>query len=177
MPSSSPASSSASTSTAVSSSGVAGSSASEATEKKKRTKTVMGVIEPEQQTDGPDQPPHPAAAGAVEEQRGQKLVAEDHHQHHGENGLRDLGIGGPGQMRSAIEEHRAEFQRDDAQGQLLQHRRADGRVLAAQAQLRLDQLLPGVQVFLFLAGENLAELGVDAADVARPASPPRRGRR
>jgi hypothetical protein len=69
-------------------------------------------------------------------------------------------------MQSAIEEHRAELQRDDAQRQLLQDRRADGGVLAGQAQLRLNQLLPRVQVLLDLARQNLAELGVDAADVA-----------
>ena len=96
---------------------------------------------------------------------GKKLVAEDHDQHHGENGLGDLGGGGPGEVRRAIEEDRAEFQRDEAQGKLLQNRRADGSVLAGESELRLDQLLPGVEILLDLAGEDFAELGVDAADV------------
>ncbi len=121
--------------------------------------------QPQQQADGPDQLAHPASARAVEEQRRQKLVAEHHHQHNGENGLRDLRIGGPRQVRSAIEQHHAELQRNNAQRQLLQHRRGDGCVLAAQAELRLDQLFPCVQIFLDFARENLAELGVDAADV------------
>ena len=38
-------------------------------------------------------------------------------------------------------------------------------MLAGEAELRLDQLLPGVEVLLDLAGQNLAELGVDTADV------------
>ena len=41
----------------------------------------------------------------------------------------------------------------------------DGRMLAAQPELRLDQLFPRVEIFFDLARENLAELGVDAADV------------
>ncbi len=69
-----------------------------------------------------------------------------------EDGLRDLGRGGPRQVRGAIEEHRAELQRDDAQRKLLQHRRGNGHVFAAQAQLRLNLLFPGVEVVLHLAG-------------------------
>ena len=38
-------------------------------------------------------------------------------------------------------------------------------MLAAQAEMRLDPLLPRVQIFLHLAAKNLAKLGVDAADV------------
>ncbi len=68
-------------------------------------------------------------------------------------------------MRRAIEEDGAEAESDEAQGELLQNRSAEGGVLAAEAELRLDQLLPGVEIFLHLAGQNLAELGVDAADV------------
>ena len=59
-----------------------------------------GRDQPEQQADGPEERVRPAAARAVEQQRGQKLIAEDHHQHHAEHGLRDLGIGGPADMRS-----------------------------------------------------------------------------
>jgi len=36
---------------------------------------------------------------------------------------------------------------------------------AGEANVRLDQLFPGVEVVLLLARENLAELGTDAADV------------
>ncbi len=124
-----------------------------------------GRHQPEQQTDGPDDIPSPAAFGAVEEQRGQKMVAEDHHQHHCENGLGDLTGGGAGQIRRAIKEQSAELESDEAQGELLQDCRADRRVAASEAQLRFDQLLPGVEVFFDFAGENLAELAVDAADV------------
>ena len=80
-------------------------------------------------------------------------------------------------MRSAIEEDGAEFQGDEAEGKLLQDRGGDGGVLAAQAQLRLDQFLPGVEIFLLLAGEDFAELGVDAADVGGQRLDERRGRR
>ena len=38
-------------------------------------------------------------------------------------------------------------------------------MLAGEAQLRFDQFFPGVEVLLDLAGEDLAELGVDAADL------------
>ena len=37
--------------------------------------------------------------------------------------------------------------------------------LAAEAEAGLDDLLPGVDVVLVLAGEELAHLGVDAVDV------------
>ena len=82
----------------------------------------MGVISHKQQADGPDEPRSPAAAGAVEEQGGQKLVAEDDHQHHAENGLGDLGGVGAGEA-AAIEEDGAEFEGDEAEGKLLQDSR------------------------------------------------------
>jgi hypothetical protein len=124
-----------------------------------------GRHQPEQQEDGPENARHPAATGAVEEQRGQNPIAEDHHQHHGKNRLGNLCGGGPNQQRGAIEEHRAELKCDQPQGKLLQNSGADLGVFAAQAQARLDLLLPCVQVFLLLARQNLAELAVDEADV------------
>ena len=66
---------------------------------------------------------------------------------------------------AAIEQNGAELERDDAERELLQNRRAESGMLAAQAQLRLDLLFPGVEIVLNFARENLAELGVDAADV------------
>ena len=68
-------------------------------------------------------------------------------------------------MWGAIEEHRAKLQRNDAQCQLLQHRRTDSCMFPAKAQMRLNKLFPGIQVFFDLVRENLAELRVDAADV------------
>src|ERR1039457_2565513 len=68
-------------------------------------------------------------------------------------------------MWGAVKEDSAESQRQDAQGQLLQDRGAEGGMLAAEADLRLDLLLPGVQILLDLAGKDLAELRVDADDV------------
>ena len=70
-----------------------------------------------------------------------------------------------GHVRRAIEEHRAELQRDDAQRELLQHRGGDRGVLAAETELRLDALLPGVEILLHFARKNLAELRVDAGHV------------
>ena len=66
---------------------------------------------------------------------------------------------------AAIKEHGAELEGDEAESKLLQHRGGDGGVFTAQAELRLDQFLPGIEVFFDLAREDLAELGVDAADV------------
>ena len=68
-------------------------------------------------------------------------------------------------MRPAIEQHRAELQRNHAQGKLLQHRGRNGGMFARQSQVRLDLFFPGVEILLHLAGEDLAELGIDAADV------------
>ena len=107
-----------------------------------------GGHQPEQQANGPDEARSPAATGAVEEQRGQKLVAEDDHQHEGENGLRDLGVAWGGPDAAAIKEHRAEFEGDEPQGKLLQDRGADSGMVAGEAELRLDQLFPGVEVLL-----------------------------
>jgi hypothetical protein len=146
--------------------GLAGFSASEATEKKKRTKTVMGVMSHSSrrmgQTMRRTQRPF---RRAIEEQRGNELIAEDHDQHHAEEGLGDFRIGGAGKIRRAVEEHGAEFESDDAERELLQDRRADGGVFAREAELGLDELFPGVEIFFDLAGEDFAELGVDAADV------------
>ena len=68
-------------------------------------------------------------------------------------------------MRPAIEQHRAEFQCDHAERELLQHGGRDGGMLARQPEVRLDLLFPRVEILLHLAGEDLAELGIDAADV------------
>jgi len=68
-------------------------------------------------------------------------------------------------MRSAIKKQRAEFERDDAEGELLQDGCAKGGVLAAQAEQRLDMVFPRIKILLHFAGEDFAELGVDAADV------------
>ena len=125
----------------------------------------MGVISHKQQADRPEQPRRPAAPGAVEEQRGQNLVAEDDDQHHAQHGLRDLReVGRPrcgARSKSTAPNSRAMM----PERKLLQHRGGDGGVLAAQAELRLDCFFPGVEILLHFAGENLAELGVDAADV------------
>jgi len=94
-----------------------------------------------------------------------QLVAEDHHQHQNENGLDNFCGSGAGEKRCTIEEDRAEAEGDQAQGELLQDRRAEAGVLAGETQLRLDEFLPSVEVLLDLAGEDFAELGVDAADV------------
>src|ERR1019366_413931 len=103
--------------------------------------------------------------GAVEEHRRQKLVAEDHHQHETENGLRDLRVGGWAEMGRTVEENGAKCKRDDAEGHLLQNGCAEGGVFASQAEQWLDLLLPCIEVFLDFAGEDLAELRIDAADV------------
>ena len=68
-------------------------------------------------------------------------------------------------MRRAVEEECADLESDDAQRELLQNCRAQGGVLAREAELRLDQLLPRIEILLNLASKNLAELGVDAAHV------------
>ena len=68
-------------------------------------------------------------------------------------------------MGRTVEEDGAECKRDDAESQLLQDGCAEGGVLAAQAELRLDQFFPRIEIFLHLAGKDLAELGIDAADV------------
>ncbi len=53
--------------------------------------------QPQQHRDRPQQPRRPQPARAVEEQRRNELVRENHHQHHAENGLRDLRrVGSPG---------------------------------------------------------------------------------
>ncbi len=52
-----------------------------------------------------------------------------------------------------------------AESELLEDGGGERGVLAAEAEMRLDFLFPGVEIVLHLAGKNLAELGVDAADV------------
>ena len=112
---------------------------------------------PQQQADGPHQPRRPMSSRVVEEQGRKNLVAENHHQHHGKNCLRDLGIRGPRQVRSAIEEYCSQCQRDGAQRQLLQHCRGQRRMLAAQSELWFYLDLPRVQILLDLARQYLAE--------------------
>ena len=102
----------------------------------------------------------------VEEQRRQNLVAEDHNQHHDQNGLRNLRVGRRAPHVGARSNSTApNAKRDDAKRKLLQHRRRQRRMFAAQADMRLDLLLPRVEIVLHLARQNLAELGVHAADV------------
>ena len=50
---------------------------------------------------------------------------------------------------------------------MLQHGGGDGGMFAAEAEMRLDFFFPGIDVVLHLAGKDLAELRVDAADIGR----------
>ena len=124
-----------------------------------------GRNQPEQQANGPEQARRPQAPRAVEKQRGNELVGEDDDQHHGKNGLGDLKRGGRAGVRGPDEEKRAEPESDEAERELLENGGAKIGVLAAEAEVGLDALLPRVEVLLHLAAEDLAELRVDALDV------------
>ena len=165
MPSSSPASSRASTSTAVSSSAVAGSSASEATEKKKRMKTVMGVMSQSSKRMGQTRRTAQRPRVRLKSSEGRSWLQKTTTSTTARTAWAISAQVGRARMRRAIKEDCAELERDDAERKLLQDRGAEGGVVAGEAELRLDQFFPGVEVFLHLAGEDLAELGVDAADV------------
>ena len=123
--------------------------------------------QPQQQSNRPHQPRRPAALGMREQQRRQNLVAEDHSQHDHQHCLRNLGIRGPRCVRSAIEQHRANRQREHRKRKLLQHRGAQSGMLARKPDQRLDLFFPLVEIVLHLARQNLAELRIHAADVRR----------
>ena len=120
---------------------------------------------PKERANGPDEAHGPKATRAVEEERGQKLIAEDDDEDGRENGLCDFAVGGRAEMRGAIEEDCTELESDDAEGELLQYGCAERGVIAAEAEQRLDLGFPCVKILLHFAGEDFAEFGVDAADV------------
>jgi hypothetical protein len=62
-------------------------------------------------------------------------------------------------------QNRPELKRNKAQRKLHQNIRAQSRMFAAQAEMRLNPFLPRVQILLHLTAQNLAELRVDTADV------------
>ena len=63
-------------------------------------------------------------------------------------------------------EAEAEEQGDGGEGELAEDGGGEGDGLAAKAEAGLDELFPGVDVVLVLAGEELAHLGVDTIDVS-----------
>ena len=63
------------------------------------------------------------------------------------------------------EQNVADQHADAGHRELRQHRHRHRRPLAADVQARLDPLLIGFDVFLELAREELAHLGVEAIDV------------
>ena len=144
-----------------------GFSASEATEKKKRMMAVMGVMSQSSRRMGHTSRAAQRPLRVCEEQRRQKLVAEDDHQHDHQHSLRDLRVGRPCDVRGAIKKHRANGQCEDAKRKLLQHGGAERGMFARKADQRLDLFFPLVEIVLHLARQDLAELGVDAADVGR----------
>ena len=63
------------------------------------------------------------------------------------------------------EEAQAEEDAEGGDGELAEERGGEGDGFAAETEAGFDDLLPGVDVVLVLAGEELAHLGVDAVDV------------
>ena len=126
--------------------------------------TVIGVISHSSKRIG-----HTSRAAqrpvCVKQQRRQKLVAEDDYQQDHQHGLRNLGVGWARAVRRTIEENRADGKRNAAKRELLQNSGAQGSMFAGESEERLDLFFPLIQIVLHLAGQNLAELGVDAADI------------
>ena len=69
----------------------------------------------------------------------------------------------------AAKEYRTDDQHDSRERKLRKHSCTEREPVAGEAERRLDLLLPHLHVVLKFAGEKLAELGVDAIDVCRPA--------
>ena len=81
------------------------------------------------------------------------------------HGLSDLAKRRPIGQSSAIKEHRPENQRDAGQRQLREHGGRQARCARDWRRARLDFLLPRVDVFLKLPGEELAHLEVEPVDI------------
>src|SRR5690348_13927085 len=66
---------------------------------------------------------------------------------------------------AVVKEQDPEEQGDAGERKLREDGRGEPDVLAAEAESRLDALLPGVDVFLEFAGEELAHFGIETVHV------------
>ena len=129
-------------------------------------KTVIGVASHSSRRMGHSSRAAQQPARAVEEQRRNQLVAENDHQHHAQHRLRNLRRGPAAGMRGVVKENRAELQRDQAQRQCCArtaaHKAACSRLRPRCGSIRSSH---ASRFSCTSRAENLAELGVDAADV------------
>ncbi len=111
----------------------------------------------------------PEAAGAGEEELREEAVEDEDEKNEFEGGADDCsGAGSVGERRDqsgvGVEAKAGEQSKCD-QGELAEDGGGEGDGFAAEAEAGLDDLFPGVDVVLVLAGEELAHFEVDAIDV------------
>ena len=111
----------------------------------------------------------PEAAGAGEEELGEEAVEDEDEENEFEGGADDCsGAGSVGERGDeggvGVEAEAGEESESD-EGELAEDGGGEGDGFAAEAEAGLDDLFPGVDVVLVLAGEELAHLEVDAIDV------------
>ena len=111
----------------------------------------------------------PEAAGAGEEDLREEAVEDEDEEDEFEAARTTAPVLGvrasEGDERGVGVEAQAGEQREGSEGELTEDGGGEGDGLAAEAEAGLDDLFPGVDVVLILAGEELAHLEVDAIDV------------
>ena len=126
-----------------------------------------GKDEPQQQQQEPAPADDPRAAGAGEEDVREEAIEQDDDEDDAEDDLGDLLPASAVADAGALEKEHAEDQRQAGQGEIHEDGRGELDAVALHAKARFDALLPEVDVFLELAGQELAHLGIEAIDVGR----------
>src|ERR1700678_3515049 len=111
----------------------------------------------------------PEAAGAREEELREEAVEDEDEKDEFAGCADDLAEAGSARKRwdecGLGVEAQAGEESERGEGELAKDRGGESDGFAAKAEAWFDDLLPGVDVVLVLAGEKLAHLGVDAVDV------------
>ena len=107
----------------------------------------------------------PEAAGAGEEDLGDEAVEEEDEENELADGGGELAPEGAAAEEDGGGEAQAEDEGDGGDGELAEDGGGLRDGLAAETDAGFDALLPGVDVVLILAGEELAHLRVDAVDI------------